>query len=343
MANDEHVTLLKKGVAAWKAWRATTAKNKQVALLKNDVAAWNAWREENQDIRRNLNWADLSKTGLAAPSGYRLGQSGATRLGELFRDLSRVGRVDLSGANLREADLSGANLCEANLYEAILIGADLHGANLSGANLIGANLREANLATANLSGAYCLMANLGLANLSGTNLSGAGLLMANLTKANLSGANLREADLGGSTLVNADVTDADLTGCRIYGTSAWGLKLQGAKQQNLIISRTDEPEITVDNIEAAQFIYLLLHNEKLQRVIDTITTKVVLILGRFSRPERKEVLDALRSELRKPGRDYVPVVFDFEKPKSQTTINTIMLLARMARFVIADISDAKSV
>ena len=39
----------------------------------------------------------------------------------------------------------------------------------------------------------------------------------------------------------------------------------------------------------------------------------------------------------------MPVVFDFAKPRSQTTINTVILLARMARFVIADISDAKSV
>jgi hypothetical protein len=67
----------------------------------------------------------------------------------------------------------------------------------------------------------------------------------------------------------------------------------------------------------------------------------VLILGRFSIAERKLVLDTLRDELRE--RHYVPVVFDFEKPKSQTTINTIALLARMARFLIADISDAKSV
>ena len=53
------------------------------------------------------------------------------------------------------------------------------------------------------------------------------------------------------------------------------------------------------------------------------------------------VLDGLRDELRK--RNYVPVMFDFEKPRSGTTINTVTLLARMARFVIADISDAKSV
>ena len=69
---------------------------------------------------------------------------------------------------------------------------------------------------------------------------------------------------------------------------------------------------------------------------------MVLILGRFT-PERKAVLDALRDELRKPGRNYVPAVFDFEKPRSQTTVETVTLLARMARFIIADISDAKSV
>lgn len=66
----------------------------------------------------------------------------------------------------------------------------------------------------------------------------------------------------------------------------------------------------------------------------------MLILGRFS-PERKIVLDALRGDLRK--RNYVPVVFDFEKPASLTTGETVRLLARMARFVIADVSDARSV
>jgi len=77
--------------------------------------------------------------------------------------------------------------------------------------------------------------------------------------------------------------------------SAWGLKLPRAKQQNLIITRNDEPEITVDNIEIAQFIYLMLNNEKVRDVIDTITSKVVLILGRFT-DERKAVIDAVREE-----------------------------------------------
>jgi uncharacterized protein YjbI with pentapeptide repeats len=198
-------------------------------------------------------------------------------------------------------DLSGADL----------YGWDLYRANLSGADLNKAHLNKAHLTEANFSGA------------------------------DLSGANLTGADLSGAQLVDTNIVDATLTGCRIYGISAWNVKLsEGTKQQDLVITHADKPTVVVDNIEVAQFIYLLLHKEKLQSVIDTITSKVVLILGRFS-PERKMVLDALRDELR--TRNYVPVVFDFEKPRSGTTINTITLLARMARFVIADISDAKSV
>jgi hypothetical protein len=53
------------------------------------------------------------------------------------------------------------------------------------------------------------------------------------------------------------------------------------------------------------------------------------------------VFDALRDELRE--RDFLPILFDFDKPASRNTDETITLLARMARFVIADISDAKSV
>jgi hypothetical protein len=169
----------------------------------------------------------------------------------------------------------------------------------------------------------------------------ADLRMADLSRAKFYSANLGEASLRRAILVGTDFTDADLTGCRVYGASAWGVALsENTKQQNLIITDEGEPEITVDNIEVAQFIYLLLNNVKIRDVIDTITSKAVLILGRFTE-ERKAILEALRDELRK--RNYLPILFDFDKPASRTTDETITLLARMARFVIADISDAKSV
>jgi hypothetical protein len=106
------------------------------------------------------------------------------------------------------------------------------------------------------------------------------------------------ASLRAATLVGTDLTDADLTGCYVFGVSAWGLKLERAKQQNLIITGFNEPAITVDDIEVAQFIYLMLNNQKVRNVIDTINSKAVLILGRFT-ADRKKVLDALREELRR--------------------------------------------
>jgi len=88
-----------------------------------------------------------------------------------------------------------------------------------------------------------------------------------------------------------------------------------------------------------QFIYLLLNNEEIREVIDTIASKVVLILGRFT-PERKTVLDALRDELRE--RNYSPVVFDFEKPVSRDLTETVSTLAHLARFIIVDLTDPSS-
>jgi hypothetical protein len=35
----------------------------------------------------------------------------------------------------------------------------------------------------------------------------------------------------------------------------------------------NKPEITVDNLEVAQFTYLMLHNQKIRDVIDTITSR----------------------------------------------------------------------
>jgi uncharacterized protein YjbI with pentapeptide repeats len=233
--------------------------------------------------------------------------------------------ADLSGAKLDGANLWGANLAGANLAGAYLKGAHLNGADLSAARLDGANLWEANLTGTNLGGA----------DLYGVNLAGARLLTANLKE-----ANLKEANLQGATLIDTTLADADLTGCRIYGVSAWGLKLERAKQQDLIITPAGEPEITVDNIEVAQFIYLLLHNEKVRDVINTITSKAVLILGRFT-DERKAVLDGLREELR--NRNLLPILFDFAIPASRDVTETIKTLASLARFVIADVTDATEV
>jgi len=214
--------------------------------------------------------------------------------------------ANLNGANLRDADLHQADLFQANLSVANLEKADLREADLRETNLIGANLREADLCKAALNGAI-----LHAANLIGANLSEADLSEVDLSAADLSGANLRKATLHRVRLVETNFTKAILTDCDIYGIAAWNVKLDGARQNNLVITNYNEPTITVDNLKIAQFIYLLLNNAEIREVIDTIAKKAVLILGRFT-PERKAVLDVLREALRTNG--YLPILFDFEKP-----------------------------
>jgi hypothetical protein len=127
----------------------------------------------------------------------------------------------------------------------------------------------------------------------------------------------------------------------VYGISAWDLKTDDeTKQESLVITPEEEQEITVDNLEIAQFLYLLLYNEKLRDVIDTITSKVVLILGRFTK-QRKNMLDALREEIRK--HNLTPVMFDFEPPISRDLTNTIITLAGMSKYVIADLTSPRRV
>jgi uncharacterized protein YjbI with pentapeptide repeats len=322
-------------------------------MLRQGSDAWNAWREGNPDITPDLSEADLSEADLS-----RADLRGAN-LNRAHFDGANLSEADLSGADLRRADLGraklwGADLSGAHLGMAVLRGADLRdailrgarlgsadlsGANLSGAALHGANLNRAHFDGANLSEANLSGANLRRAHFDRANLLRAGLNGANLTEANLSGANLNKADLSHASLVDADITNADLTGCRIYGVSAWNVKLSDTKQHDLVITAAHEPEVTVDNIEVAQFVYLLLHNEKIRDVIDTVGKKGVLLLGRFTEG-RIAVLERLRAELRERG--YLPMVFNFDKPETKDFTETVRLLAGLSHFVIADVTNPRS-
>ena len=328
------------------------AKSEYLAKLRQGIEklyqgsdAWNQWRDENRELtslnlsKVNLKEADLSGAYLNSVDLNGVDISGA----------------NLSGANLCHAMLIGANLSNANLSSAILSWANLGSVNFSGAEFSGAYFNEADLSGAKLNGAdlrgaYLPGAKFGRAYLSGANLSGASLCGAYFNEADLSGADLSGADLSGADLNGASLErasfvgtildDARLDSCRVYGTSVWDVSLKNTTQRDLVITDHGAVAVTVDNIKLAQFIYLLLKNDEIRHIIDTITSKVVIILGRFT-DERKKVLDALRQELR--ARDYTPILFDFEKPASRDLTETLLTLASMSRFVIADISAAKSI
>ena len=295
------------------------ANPEHLAILKQGVKAWNEWRERKRRVKPDLSNAEMYV--------------------EDFRGID-FHNVNMKSIQLADSDLTSANLRKANMEDAYLYGCIFRRADLSRAILTNANLRNTNLVNAKMqnleaSGADFYEADLSGARLTSANLPRADFLWAKCRNTDFTRANLMTAAFGRTDLRNANLTQA-----RIWGASVWGVNLREAKQSSLVITLQDEPTITVDNLEVAQFIYLLLDNERIRQVIDTITSKVVLILGRFT-PERKAVLDAIREELRK--RDYLPVLFDFDKPANRDITETMRTLALMSRFVIADITNPRSI
>ncbi len=298
------------------------ANQEHLKILKQGVDVWNKWREQHYDVIPSLDrisGADLSSANL----------SGANFLNTNF-DWSDLSRSNLTKADLRYAGLIRTNLQEANLTEAHLTNATANGVFLEKAILKNAVLRKVNFSRADLCGA----------DLCNADLSEASFYEANLSSTKLTGANLERASLTKTILDGTDLTRANLSNCFVYGASPWNVQLVGATQRDMVITPRNEPTITVDNLEVAQFIYLLLNNKKIRDVLDTITSKVVLILGRFT-PEQKAILDAIRDEVHK--RNYTPVLFDFDKPSSRDFTETVRTLAHLSRFIIAELTEPSSI
>lgn len=220
------------------------ANKEHLSILKKGVEAWNAWRAKNIYVYADLNEADLNGIDL---SGVDL-RIAHLRRANLFR--ANLRRADLSGAdlsdaNLREADLSGANLTKANLNGASLSGAFAREANLTQASLLAVNLRNVNLTNANLTESNLMVANLG-----GSDLSKASLSKAILTKARLSGINLYRADLSSARLSRANLTKANLVEAKFIGADLTGANVAESKAGNTVFANTDLSKIVgLDSVE----------------------------------------------------------------------------------------------
>ena len=322
----------------------SVANQDHFATLKHGVSDWNRWRRNNPNTNPDLRGADLREADLIGADlhGCDLREVDLTKANLLDADLSCA---DLRSALLAEANLNRANcqralLDHAGAFEATLIDADFRRASLQNVVFGPVEAGSANFTDANLSYVGLRRANLRYAKLRKANLLSASLEGADLSDADLGQANLSSASLERAVLVNTSMHGTILSGTRVFGASVWNVDTESAVQENLVVTPEDQPKVTVDNLEVAQFIYLVLNNKKLRNVIETVTSKMILILGRFS-PDRKGILDILRLELRNLG--YVPVIFDFGPPATRDLTETVSTLAHLARFVIADITDARSI
>ena len=280
-----------------------------IALLKSGTDRWNVERKSNPTIRpvmRDVNFVEE----FGGPDFY---------------DLPEFAGVDFSNSDMNMASLRNCMFYDCNFDDAHLTYTDLVDAHFVKCTFRRTCMRVAAIGDAEFKDCIFEESDMSYCSAEETSFEGSTFLKTKMEH---------------MSLVRTDFTDTKLDECYLYGISSWDLNLQNSVQKNLVITPDEMPTVTVDNIELAQFLYLMINNVRLRDVIKTITSKVVLILGNFS-VLRKEKLDQIREILR--TQDVIPVMFDFEKPSTRNLTETVLTLASMSKYVIADLSSPRSV
>jgi uncharacterized protein YjbI with pentapeptide repeats len=96
------------------------ADEQHVTLLRRSVREWNRWRAENPQVTPELAGASLRGLDL---SGANLSEA-------------ELNGADFRGTILSGSSLTGSDLAAANLFKAVLDGADVDRANLSGVRFL---------------------------------------------------------------------------------------------------------------------------------------------------------------------------------------------------------------
>lgn len=280
-----------------------------IALLKSGTDRWNVERKSNPTIRpvmRDVNFVEE----FGGPDFY---------------DLPEFAGVDFSNSDMNMASLRNCLFYDCNFDDAHLTYTDLVDAHFVKCTFRRTCMRVAAIGDAEFKDCIFEESDMSYCSAEETSFEGSIFLKTKMEH---------------MSLVRTDFTDTKLDECYLYGISSWDLTLQNSVQKNLVITPDEMPTVSVDNIELAQFLYLMINNVRLRDVIKTITSKVVLILGNFS-VVRKEKLDQIREILRM--QDVIPVMFDFEKPSTRNLTETVLTLASMSKYVIADLSSPRSV
>jgi hypothetical protein len=92
--------------------------------------------------------------------------------------------------------------------------------------------------------------------------------------------------------------------------------------------------------DAAREIIQAFGNRSISAVVDEVQSRVVLLLGNFAGAGIDRLV-ALQAALERCG--FHPVIFDFERPRSADYGETIRLLAGLSGFVVAEMTDPRSV
>ncbi len=267
-------------------------------IILQGASAWNVWQTENK-----------MPVSFAKPFWYE------------SRD--RQGRM-IKGAN--SVDFSGIQMNNVSVFNAFA-----EGLNVQNATITGCHFEEGDFSRANFSNTVFINTKFNKTILTDASFTGVTFINCNLNRVNLA---------------NADFSLKEIRETVVYGISAWDLKTNPEmKQSKLVIEKSYELysdiiasgriPMMVDDIEMAQFVYYLSSHKKMRNMINILNSKGVLLLGQF-RDGGLERLYKLMDWLRE--RNYTPMLFDFDRPENLDYTETVITMAGLSKFILADLS-----
>ncbi len=323
------------------------SKEEHVLYVKNGSEWWNNWREQNPEIKPDFSNQKYSEYDnlFNGIKGYNFSNSDFSNssaivaFNECNLENAKFTEVWMRGAfnkcNLSFADFTKAEIYDSRFFDCKIENACFNEVMSVSSRVIKSIFKNTTFLNSDLSNMMFFDSEI-----IKSNLTNAVLLRGTFSSTNLNDSILVNSNLKECRFIDVNMENVDLSGSLVYGVSAWNIKTKDTVQNNLIITDDNESTITVDNIKIAQFIYLLINNSELRDVIECLTTKVVLVLGRFL-PKYKKTLNLIQNTLR--DVNYLPIIYDFDKPTNRDTHETITTLARLAHFIIVDISSPRSV
>jgi len=136
------------------------------------------------------------------------------------------------------------------------------------------------------------------------------------------------------------------------GLFDWGLYMVYLQSRDaVLLPRPDSPSMAKEQARARRS-----HQDAADRTLDqaraldglnfseimsALSKRRVLILGRFS-ARRMPVLTALKKQLAAHPNRYLPELFTYSRPMSRDLVETILGSAALSRFIIADLSEPRS-
>ena len=267
-------------------------------LILQGADVWNKWQQENK-----------SSLHFARPYWY---------------DSRNAMGMQVKGGN--KVNFSGIHLTNASIHAAFA-----EGLNISNAQITGCHFEEGDFSRANFSGTTFIDTKFNKTILTDANFFGATFINCNLNRVNL---------------VNANFCLKEIRETIVYGISAWDMETSpDMKQSRLVIEKSYELysdiiasgriPMMVDDIEIAQFVHYLSKHKNMRNLLNGLNSKGVLLLGQFKDGglERLyKLIDWLKV------KNYMPMLFDFDRPGSLDYTETVLTMAGLSKFIIADLS-----